>query len=76
MSKYKNPINSVGVTKVYGTDNPEILQDSDFTFVGEHTMIPQKYVNELHGLEKFIFSKIYAGRLSQKLYRLFAYKKQ
>jgi len=39
-------------------------------------MTPQKYINELKGLEKLIFAKLYAGSLSKKLYRLLEYKKK
>ena len=38
-------------------------------------MTPKKYIDELHGAEKFIFEKLYAGGLSKKLYRLFEYGK-
>ena len=75
MSRYKNPINDVGVTETYGIDSPEAYENGNFTFVQEHTMIPQKYINELHGLEKLIFSKLYAGTFSRNLYRLLEYKK-
>jgi len=75
MSKYKNPINDVGVTDVYGIDNPELLQHGEFVYVKEHTMTPQKYIDELTGIEKYIFGKLYAGSFSKKLYRLFEYRK-
>ena len=75
MSKYKNPINDVGVTQVYGIDNPQSLQHGQFIYVAEHEMTPKKYIDELHGAEKFIFEKLYAGGLSKKLYRLFEYGK-
>ena len=75
MSKYKNPINDVGVTEVYGIDDPALLQYGEFTYVKEHTMTPQKYIDELRGAEKHIFGKLYAGSFSKKLYRLFEYKK-
>ena len=73
MSKYKNPINDVGVTEVYGIDDPLLLQHPAVSFVKEHTMIPQAYINELHGIEKNIFETLYAGNFSRKLYRLFEY---
>ncbi len=76
MSKLRNPIKDVGVTEVYGIVNPQDYQTKEFVFVKEHTMIPKKYVNELKGIEKFIFSKLYAGGFSKKLYRLFEYKKK
>ncbi len=75
MSKYKNPINDVGVTKVYGVDDPETLQIGELAFVKEHSMTPQALIDELHGTEKIIFRKLYAGSFSKKLYRLFEYKK-
>ena len=75
MSKYKNPINSVGVTKVYGIDNPKSLESGAFVFVKEREMTPQKYIDELKGFEKIVFAKLYAGNFSKKLYRLFEYKK-
>ena len=75
MSKRRNPINDVGVTKVYGIDNPELFQHGEFVYVKEHTMIPQKYIDELSGTEKYIFKKMYAGSFSKKLYRLFEYRK-
>lgn len=75
MSKYKNPINDVGVTKVYGIDDPELVQYGDLAFVKEHNMTPQNLIDELSGVEKCIFKKIYAGNFSKKLYRLFEYRK-
>jgi hypothetical protein len=75
MSKYKNPIKEVGVTEVYGIDDPMLLQNGGLTYQKEHTMIPQNFINELHGTEKFIFSKLYSGSFSKKLYRLFEYSK-
>ena len=76
MSKRRNPINDVGVTEVYGIDDPQAYQTDQLTFVKERTMIPQKYVDELHGLERFIFAKLYAGGFSKKLYRLYEYAKK
>lgn len=74
MSKHRNPVNSVGVTTVHGVDDPSLL-NGGLHFVKEHDMTPQSYINQLHGLEKFIFKKLYAGGFSKKLYRLFEYKK-
>lgn len=74
LSKYKNPINDVGVTEVYGIDDPMSLQSGGFVFVEEHAMTPEQYIRELHGAEKAIFKKLYAGNFSKKLYRLFEYQ--
>ena len=75
MSKRRNPINDVGVTEVYGVDDPEDYSSGDFAFLKEHTMIPDKYIDELKGGERFVFAKLYAGSFSKKLYRLFEYRK-
>ena len=76
MSKRRNPVKDVGVTEVYGIDNPKAYQNDKFVFVKECTMIPQKYIDELKGFERFVFAKLYAGSFSKKLYRLFEYKKK
>ena len=75
-SKYKNPINDVGVTEVYGIDDPEALSESTgIAFVKEHEMTPQTMIDQLHGMEKAIFKKVYAGSISKKMYRLYEFKK-
>ena len=76
MSKRRNPINDVGVTEVYGIDHPQDYQNDKLTFVKEHTMIPEKYIDELKGSERFIFANLYAGSFSKKLYRLYEYRKR
>ena len=75
MSKHRNPINDVGVTEVYGIDDPQSYQSDKFNFLKEHTMISQKYIDELKGFESFVFAKLYAGSFSKKLYRLYEYAK-
>ena len=74
ISKYKNPINDVGVTEVYGTDHPEIFETDNLTFLKEHNMTPDTIINELKGVERFFFKKLYGGKFSKKMYRLFEYK--
>ena len=75
MSKYRNPVQDVGVTEVYGIDDPALLQHEGWVFVTEHTMTPPEYINALHGTEKLIFKTLYAGQVSKKMYRLFEYRK-
>ena len=75
VSKYKNPINEVGVTQVYGLDDPKALEGAGLTFVAEHSMTPENLVAELPGMEKAIFRKIYGGKMARELYRLYEYKK-
>lgn len=74
ISKYKNPINDVGVTQVYGTDNPKIFESEKFKFVKEHNMTPEYLVDEMKGVEKHIFKNIFGGKFSKTMYRLFEYK--
>ena len=75
MSKFKNPVNDVGVTRVYGMDDPASLERGGFAFVKEHAMTPQGYIDQLAGMEKRIFSRLYAGKFAKKLYRLLEYAK-
>ena len=74
-TKYKNPINEVGVSQVYGFDDPEILtEDTGLTFVQEHTMTPEDLICQLKGLERSIFRRVFAGKLAGKIYRLYEYR--
>jgi O-methyltransferase involved in polyketide biosynthesis len=68
-SKYKNPINDVGVTEVFGMDDPHVLPG----FLREHEMTPQDLIDQLQGIEKRIFSTLYAGPVAKKMYRLYEY---
>lgn len=76
LSRYKNPVKDVGVTQVYGMDDPACLEQGGFVFVKEHAITPQSYIDRLEGLEKRVFRKLYAGTFAQKLYRLFEYRKE
>lgn len=76
MSNHKNPINDVGVTEVFGIDHPCAYETATMAFAQEHEMTPQKYIDQLKGWEKFVFSKVFAGKFSHKLYRLYEYRKQ
>ena len=72
-SKYKNPINDVGVTLVYGLDEPKELEHNNFRFVKEHEMTPDAFINELEGFEKAIFKKLYSGSIAKKMYKMYEY---
>lgn len=75
LSKYKNPINDVGVTQVWGIDDPTVIEAGGIAFVRMHDMTPAHYIEQLKGSEKRIFAKLYAGSFSRKLYRLYEYQK-
>lgn len=73
-SKYKNPINDVGVTTVYGVDEPKELENgTDLLFVKEHEMTPGYMIDELAGMEKAVFKRVFGGAVSKKMYRLYEY---
>ena len=74
-SRYKNPINDVGVTEVYGLDDPAVLEPSGLTYVWELDMTPQDMIDQLQGMEKRIFRKLYAGSIAKNMYRLYEYRK-
>ena len=73
LSRIKNPINDVGVTRVYGVDHPAELTVSGLAFVQQHDMTPQSMIDRLPEKEQPVFRKLYAGKTSQKLYRLYEY---
>lgn len=74
-SKYKNPINDVGVTKVYGIDDPSsLVSGTSLSYVGEKEMTPTSLIEELSGMEKTIFKKLYAGNMAKKMYKLYEFK--
>ena len=73
-SRYKNPINDVGVTQVYGVDSPDAYTiGTGLVFDGEHCLTPQNMIEELSGAERHIFRHVFAGGFSRRLYRLYAY---
>ena len=75
MSKYKNPINDVGVTTVYGLDDPVAFgEGASIPFVKEHVMTPNHLINELVGVEKMVFWRLYAGKIVQKMYKLYEFE--
>ena len=74
LSRIKNPINDVGVTRVYGVDHPAELTVSGLLFVQQHDMTPQAMIDQLPEKEQVVFRKLYAGKTSQKLYRLYEYR--
>lgn len=74
MSRVKNPIKDVGVTQVFGMDDPVLPESSGLAFVKEHAMTTEMLIEQMHGAEKYIFQKLYAGNFSKKLYRLYEYQ--
>jgi len=74
-TKYKNPINEVGVTEVYGFDDPrELEQGTALRFVREHDLIPEAMIAQLPKREQGFFRLMFAGKLAKKIYRLYEYR--
>ena len=73
-TKYKNPINEVGVTEVYGFDDPrELEQGTGLRFVKEHDLIPEAMISELPKREQGFFRLMFAGKMAKSIYRLYEY---
>ena len=72
-SRVKNPINDVGVTQVYGLDDPTVLDDTGLHFLKEHDMCPPELTAQLKSSEKWIFENLYNGAFAKKLYHLYEY---
>lgn len=74
-SKYKNPVNEVGVTKVYGIDDIDsITAGSKVRFKEEHSLTPMRLVEELKPFEKVFFKLMFTGRIYGKIYRLLEFE--
>lgn len=72
-SRLKNPVKDVGVTQVYGLDDPTVLEDSGFRFLREHVMCPEDLIGQLTGADRWIFEHLYNGAFAKQLYRLYEY---
>ena len=74
-SRYKNPINSVGVTQTYGLDDPAALAEkAGFRYLKEHNMMPTPLIAQLNSAERIVFSNLYAGKTARKLYRMYEFE--
>ena len=71
-SKWKNPINEVGVFDVCGMDDPNGV--GVLTFLREMDMTPEYLIAELPKKDQRLFRKLYAGSFARKLYRLYEYE--
>ncbi|MEE1056233.1 MAG: class I SAM-dependent methyltransferase [Acutalibacteraceae bacterium] len=74
-SKYKNPINDVGITSVSGLDEPKLLEENNgIQFINEKTMTPPDLINQLKGFERMFFKVMFGGKFARKTYRLYEYE--
>lgn len=74
-SRYKNPIHQVGVTEVYGLDDPAALgKKTGLVFEKAHCMTPARLICQLGAGERVVFSNLYAGKTARRLYRLYEFR--
>lgn len=71
-SKYKNPVNDVGVTALYGIDEIEsVLEGTAVRLVSERSFTPPELVEELKPSERAFFKVMFGEKLYRRLYRLY-----
>ncbi|MGX8687295.1 MAG: class I SAM-dependent methyltransferase, partial [bacterium] len=76
-SKYKNPVNDVGVVVLYGIDDMEsLIRGLGIRVKDEHSFTPEALVNELPPLKRLIFRLLFTGRIYGKIYRLYELESQ
>ena len=75
-SKYKNPVNDVGVNLLYGLDDIQtVLAGLKIRFKEEHSFTPPDLVNELKPAERVFFKLLFTGKIYGKIYRLLELEK-
>jgi hypothetical protein len=73
-TRYKNPIHAVGVSQVYGLEDPRELEvGTGIAFQQEHSMTPDWLIGQLPKKEQWIFRKLFAGKMAKKIYRLYEF---
>lgn len=74
-TRYKNPINEVGVTEVFGLDDPlEPAAGTGFRLNKEHSLTPDDLIARLPKAERRFFKTMFAGSFARKIYRLYGYE--
>lgn len=71
-SKYKHPVNDVGVQSLNGVDDMnELLAGTRLRIIKEHSFTPKYLVDELKGFEKAFFKLMFTGKMYSRFYRLY-----
>ena len=71
-SRIKNPVNDVGVTRLYGIDDPaRVLEGLPIRVRAEHSFTPVRLIRELNPPERAFFKLLFSGRIYRKIYRLY-----
>ena len=71
-SRFKNPVNDVGVTRLFGVDDlPSLLDGLSLRVIKEHSFTPARLVSELPKKDRAVFRLLFTGRAYRKIYRLY-----
>ena len=71
-SRFKNPVNEVGVTTLYGIDDMDTLvKGTGLRVKAEHSFTPPRLIDELKPAERAVFRLLFTGRTYGRIYRLF-----
>lgn len=72
VSKYKNPVNDVGVNELHGVDDiNELIKNIDYVFKKEYSLTPEYLIDELQGFDRAFFQLMFNNSLYSKFYRLY-----
>ncbi|MBO5476754.1 MAG: class I SAM-dependent methyltransferase [Clostridia bacterium] len=73
-SKIKNPVNQMNAQIKYGLDKMEdfLKLNSNLKFVNEYVIEYKK--ENLKGITKTIFEKVYCGKIAQSYYKIYEFK--
>lgn len=74
-SKYKNPVNEVNAKITWGIDTPEEFKKiaRGIEYDDTYFIYDEEKINSLKGLEKYIFKYIFAGKISEKINRIYSF---
>lgn len=72
LSRYGNPIRTVGAGAITGIDKPQLMKG--LAFVREMNITPEEKIRELDGWEQHFFRRMYTGRVARSLYRLYTFQ--
>ena len=71
-SRYKNPVNDMGVTELYGIDDVKaLLDDTRIKLKAEHSFTTDRLINELKPFERVFFRTMFAEKIYRRIYRLY-----
>ena len=71
-SKLKNPVNDLGVTRLYGVkDIQALLRASGLRVKAEHSFTPERLIGELKPGEQRVFRFLFTGSMYGRIYRLY-----